>query len=385
MLFQLDETQEMFRSACSQFADEQLAPNAGAWDQGHIYPKDAVAAMAELGMMGVAIGERDGGTGADHLTYAIAIEEISRGCASCGVIMSVNNSLYCDPVSRYCSEAQKDRWLRPYASGDKLGAFALTEPGNGSDAAGMRTTATKIDGGWRLNGTKAWITNAYEADGFVVFATTDRSAGHKAVSAFLVEAGAEGFSLGKKEDKLGIRASSTAQLFFDNCEISDDAQLGELGVGFKMALSTLDGGRIGIAAQALGIAEAAFRAATGYAKERKAFGKTISKFQAIQWKLADMATRIEASRLLVRQAAYLKDRGGKYSKQSAMAKLYAAETAMWVTTQAIQVFGGNGYVTEYPVERHFRDAKITEIYEGTSEIQRVVIGREVLKEAMASL
>jgi butyryl-CoA dehydrogenase len=385
MDFEFDETQAMFRSACAQFADEQLAPNAGGWDRGHTFPKDAVAAMAELGMMGVAISEADGGTGADHLTYAIAMEEISRGCASCGVIMSVNNSLYCDPVSRYSSEAQKDRWLRPYARGDKLGAFALTEPGNGSDAAAMHTTATKIDGGWQLNGTKAWITNAYEADGFLVFATTDRSAGHNAVSAFLVEAGAEGFSLGKKEDKLGIRASSTAQLFFDNCEVADDAQLGELGIGFKMALSTLDCGRIGIAAQALGIAEAAFRAATGYAKERKAFGKTIGNFQAIQWKLADMATRIEASRLLVRQAAYLKDRGGAYSKESAMAKLYAAETAMWVTTQAIQVFGGNGYVTEYPVERHFRDAKITEIYEGTSEIQRVVIGREVLKEAMASL
>lgn len=380
MDFGLDESQEMFKEACGQLADGLLAPQAGQWDREHRYPAEAVAQMAELGLMGVAVPEADGGSGADHVSYVIAMEEISRGCASCGVIMSVNNSLYCDPVRRYATPEQKEQWLRPYASGQKLGAFALTEPGNGSDAAGMRTTV-RLDGDeWVLNGTKAWITNAYEADGFLVFASSDRDAGHRGVSAFLVPANLPGFSLGKKEDKLGIRASSTAQLIFENCRIPKGNLLGELGDGFKLALSTLDGGRIGIAAQALGIARAAFEAARDYSKEREAFGRPISGFQSIQWKLADMATRIDAARLLTLKAANLKDQGQPYGKLSAMAKLYASETAMWVTTQAIQVFGGNGYVSEYPVERHFRDAKITEIYEGTSEIQRVVIARETIEE-----
>ncbi|MBM65028.1 MAG: acyl-CoA dehydrogenase [Myxococcales bacterium] len=370
----------MFREACAQLADTQLAPNAGDWDQRHEYPAEAVAQMAELGLMGVAVPEADGGSGADNVAYVIAMEEISRGCASCGVIMSVNNSLYCDPVRRYATEAQKAEWLVPYASGEKLGAFGLTEPGNGSDAAGMRTVAHLEGDEWVLNGTKAWITNAYEADGFIVFATSDRGAGHRGVSAFLVPAGQPGFSLGKKEDKLGIRASSTAQLIFENCRVPRGNLLGEPGDGFKVALSTLDGGRIGIAAQALGIARAAYEAALAYAKEREAFGRPISRFQSIQWKLADMATRIDAARLLTHKAASRKDRGLPYGKYSAMAKLYASETAMWVTTQAIQVFGGNGYVTEYPVERHFRDAKITEIYEGTSEIQRIVVARDVMGE-----
>jgi alkylation response protein AidB-like acyl-CoA dehydrogenase len=296
--------------------------------------------------------------------------------------MSVNNSLYCDPVNRYASAEQRGEWLAPYASGEKLGAFALTEPGNGSDAAAMRTTARRDGDDYILNGTKAWITNAYEADGFIVFATTDRDARSSAVSAFLVPKGSDGFSLGKKEDKLGIRASSTAQLFFENCRVPAANMLGAPGEGFGVAMSTLDGGRIGIAAQALGIAEAAFRAARDYSLERKTFGKPIAEHQAIAFKLADMATRIEAARLLTHQAAQQKDAKLDYGKLSAMAKLAAAETAMWVTTQAIQVFGGNGYVTEYPVERHFRDAKITEIYEGTSEVQRIVIGRAVLKEAL---
>ena len=383
MDFRLNEEQQMMKEACAAFADEQLAPNAGAWDEKHEFPAEAVRGMAELGLMGVAVPEEDGGSGLDNLTYAIAMEEMSRGCASCGVIMSVNNSLYCDPVMRYSSPEQKDQWLRPYASGEKLGAYALTEPGNGSDAAAMRTTAVRDGDEYVLNGTKAWITNAYEANGFVVFAATDRSAGHRGVSAFLVEAGTPGFSLGKKEDKLGIRASSTAQLFFENCRIPAANLLGAEGQGFKIAMSTLDGGRIGIASQALGIAEAAFRAARDYSVERKSFGKPIAQHQAIAFKLADMATRIEAARLLTHQAAMLKDSGGNYGPVSAMAKLAAAETAMWVTTEAIQVFGGNGYVSEYPVERHFRDAKITEIYEGTSEIQRIVVARAALKEAQS--
>ena len=378
MDFNLDETQEMFREACAQLADGQLAPNAGAWDQAHEYPASAVQQMAELGLMGIAVPEEEGGSGADNVAYVLAMEEISRGCASCGVIMSVNNSLYCDPVRRYATEAQKEEWLRPYASGAKLGAFGLTEPGNGSDAAAMRTVAERDGDDWVLNGTKAWITNAYEADGFIVFATSDRSAGHKGVSAYLVPAGIPGFSLGKKEDKLGIRASSTSQLIFENCRIPNRNLLGQPGDGFKVAMSTLDGGRIGIAAQAIGIARAAYEASVEYAREREAFGRSISRFQSIQWKLADMATRIDAARLLTLKAASLKDQGQPYGKYSAMAKLYASETAMWVTTQAIQVFGGNGYVTEYPVERHFRDAKITEIYEGTSEIQRVVVARDVM-------
>jgi len=376
--FNLDETQEMFREACAQLADSQLAPNAAAWDQGHEYPAAAVAQMAELGLMGIAVPEEEGGSGGDNVAYVLAMEEISRGCASCGVIMSVNNSLYCDPVRRYATDAQKEEWLLPYARGEKLGAFGLTEPGNGSDAAAMRTTADLDGDHWVINGTKAWITNAYEADAFIVFATSDRSAGHRGVSAYLVPAGIPGFSLGKKEDKIGIRASSTSQLIFENCRIPKDNLLGQPGDGFKVAMSTLDGGRIGIAAQAIGIARAAYEASLDYAHEREAFGRSISKFQSIQWKLADMATRIDASRLLTLKAASLKDQGRPYGRYSAMAKLYASETAMWVTTQAIQVFGGNGYVTEYPVERHFRDAKITEIYEGTSEIQRLVVARDVM-------
>ena len=285
-------------------------------------------------------------------------------------------------MHRYARPDQRAEWLAPYASGQKLGAFALTEPGNGSDAAAMRTTAVLDGDEYILNGTKAWITNAYEADAFIVFATTDKAAKHRGVSAFLVAKDTPGFSLGKKEDKLGIRASSTAQLFFENCRVPVASLLGQLGEGFKVAMSTLDGGRIGIAAQALGIAEAAFRAARDYSLERKSFGKPIAEHQAIAFKLADMATRIEVARLLTYQAAQLKDAKMEYGKASAMAKLAAAETAMWVTTQAIQVFGGNGYVTEYPVERHFRDAKITEIYEGTSEVQRIVIARAVLQEVL---
>jgi butyryl-CoA dehydrogenase len=379
-MFQLDETHEMLRKTCRDFADRELAPRAAEHDKEHSFPKDQVQKLVELGLMGVAVPEEEGGAGLDNLAYAIAMEEVSRGCASTGVIMSVNNSLYCDPVIRYATEAQKKTWLAPFARGEKLGCFALSEPGNGSDAGAARTTATLEGEHWVLNGTKAWITNGYEADAALVFATTDRGLKHKGISAFLVPMPTEGLSLGKKEDKLGIRASSTCNLIFEGCKVPKDSLLGQPGEGFKIAMGTLDGGRIGIAAQALGIAQAAFDAAVAYANERQAFGSPIANLQAIQFKLADMALRIEGARLLTWRAACLKDQKARYTKEAAMAKLAASETATFVAHQAIQVFGGNGYVTEYPVERHYRDARITEIYEGTSEIQRLVIASQVLKE-----
>jgi butyryl-CoA dehydrogenase len=383
-MFKLSETHEEIRKLARAFAEKELKPIAAALDREHRYPAEPVKKLAELGLLGVAVPDQDGGAGLDNLAYAIAMEEISRGCASTGVVMSVNNSLYCDPVMRYANAAQKKTWLEPFARGEKLGCFALSEPGNGSDAGAASCTATPVgEGGqqWELNGTKAWITNGYEADAAIVFATTDKSLKHKGISAFLVPMPTPGLSLGKKEDKLGIRASSTCNLIFEGCRIPKENLLGELGAGFKIAMSTLDGGRIGIAAQALGIAQAALEAAVEYAKERKAFGEPISKLQAIQFKLADMAMRVEAARLLTWRAATLKDAGAKYTKEAAMAKLAASETATFVAHQAIQVFGGNGYVTEYPVERHYRDARITEIYEGTSEIQRLVIAAQVLKDS----
>ncbi len=379
-MFQLSEIHEMLRDTCRDFADKELTPKAGEIDKSHEYPQEQVNKLAELGLMSVAIEEAWGGSGLDNLAYAIAMEEISRGCASTGVVMSVNNSLYCDPVSKFASDSQKDIFLKPFATGQKLGCFALTEPGNGSDAGAASTTAVSDGDSWVLNGTKSWITNGYEADATIVFATTDKDKKHRGISAFLVPMPTPGLSLGKKEDKLGIRASSTCNLIFEDCKIPQANLLGREGEGFKIAMSTLDGGRIGIAAQALGIAQAAFEASVAYSQERKAFGAPISKLQAIQFKIADMATRIEGARLLTWRAAYLKDQGVRYSKEAAMAKLVASEMSTYVTHQAIQIFGGNGYVTEYPVERHYRDARITEIYEGTSEIQRVVIAANVLKE-----
>jgi butyryl-CoA dehydrogenase len=385
-MFKLSDTHEEIRTIARKLADEVLAPLAAKHDREHLYPAHQVKKLVELGFMGIAVSEEDGGSGLDNLAYAVAMEEVSRGCASTGVIMSVNNSLYCDPVKKFATSAQKKRWLEPFASGQKLGCFALSEPGNGSDAGAAACTATLVNDAelgecWELNGTKAWITNAHEADAAIVFATTDKAAKHKGISAFLVEAGTKGFSLGKKEDKLGIRASSTSNLIFEGCRIAKDQMLGEPGAGFKIAMGTLDGGRIGIAAQALGIGQAAMDAAVAYAKERKAFGAPIEKLQAIQFKIADMALRLESARLLTWRAASLKDQGAPYTKEAAMAKLAASEAATFVTHQAIQVFGGNGYVTDYPVERHYRDARITEIYEGTSEIQRLVIGTNVLKGA----
>lgn len=379
-MFLLSDTHEMLQKTCRDFADKELAPLAAELDKEHRYPKAQIQALGELGLMGVFIPEEYGGAGLDALGYAIAMEEISRGCASCGVIMSVNNSLYCDPVYKFGSAYLKEHFLTPYAQGKKLGCYALSEPGNGSDAAAAKTTATKDGDSYVINGTKAWITNGYEADAAIVFATTDSKAAHKGISAFVVPMPTPGLSLGKKEEKLGIRASSTCNLIFEDCRIPKENLLGMEGQGFKIAMMTLDGGRIGIAGQALGIAQAALEAAVKYAQERTAFGAPIAKLQAIQFKVADMAMRIEASRLLTWKAAYLKSQGQKMTKEAAMAKLMASETATFVSHQAIQIFGGNGYVTEYPVERHYRDARITEIYEGTSEIQRLVIASNAMKE-----
>jgi butyryl-CoA dehydrogenase len=308
------------------------------------------------------------------------MEEICRGCAATGVIMSANNSLYCDPVYKFARPEQKATFLAPFAAGKKLGCFALTEPGNGSDAAALKTTAHLQGDYWVLNGTKAWITNGYEANAALVLATTDRALKHKGISAFLVPMPTEGLSLGKKEDKLGIRASSTCNLIFEDCRLPRESLLGQVGEGFKIAMMTLDGGRLGIAAQAIGIAQAALEEAVSYAKQREAFGAPIANLQAIQFKIADMALRIEAARLLTWRAAQLKDQGLRFTCEAAMAKLAASETATFVTHQAIQILGGNGYVSEFPAERHYRDARITEIYEGTSEIQRLVIASNVLKQ-----
>lgn len=370
----------MLQSTCKSFADTVLQPIAAETDALHRFPADAVKKMGELGLMGVEIAHEQGGSGLDYLAYVIAMEEISRGCATAGVIMSVNNSLYCGPVNKYANAAQKKLWLEPYASGKKLGCFALSEPGNGSDAGAASTTA-RLDGDtWVLNGSKAWITNGYEADAAVVFATTDKSLKHKGISAFLVPKPTPGLTLGKKENKLGIRGSSTCTLNFDDCRIPRENLLGEVGAGFKIAMATLDAGRIGIAGQALGIARAAMETALAYSVQRRSMGQPISNHQSIQMKLANMAVALDSARLLSWQAAVMKDNGENYTRQAAMAKLAASEAATMISHQAIQVLGGMGYVSDMPAERHYRDARITEIYEGTSEIQRLVIAGRLLKE-----
>lgn len=376
----MKETHQMLQKTCRQFAQKKLAPKAREFDQQHLYPKDEIAELGSLGLMGVFMPENYGGAGLDALAYAVAMEEISAGCASCGVIMSVNNSLFCDPINKYGSEELKQKYLTPYAAGNKLGCFALSEPSNGSDAAAMLTTARRDGDHFVLNGTKAWITNGHEADAAIVFATVDASLRHKGVVALLVDMPSNGLTLGKKEDKLGIRATSTCNLIFEDCRVPVKNILGDIGDGFRIAMSVLDGGRIGIAAQALGIGRAAMEAAAKYANERKAFGKYLAEMPSIQNKFAEMAMRLDGARLLTHRAAALKDHHKDFTKEGAMAKLAASEAATFVAHQAIQVFGGNGYVTEYPVERHYRDARITEIYEGTSEIQRLVIGTRVLKE-----
>jgi len=381
MKFDLSEEQVLVRDTARDFAVRELDPIAAGLDAEGIYPADKVAMLAELGLMGVAIPEEDGGGGMDYVSYVLAMEEISRACAGTGVIMSVNNSLVCDPLSKFCTAEQKREFLVPLASGRKLGCFALTEPSAGSDPAGMKTTA-RLDGDhWVLNGEKNFITNAPNAQTAIVFAYTDKEARHRGISAFVVPMDTPGVSCGPKEHKLGIRASHSSSIFFEDARIPKGNIIGEPGMGFKVAMATLDAGRIGIAAQALGIARAALEESVVFARERQSFGKVIGQHQAIQFMLADMATRLEAARLLTLHAAWLKDAGQRFSQASAMCKLYAAEASTFVAHKAIQIHGGYGYTTEYGAERHYRDARITEIYEGTSEIQRIVIATNLLKDA----
>jgi len=378
--FNLSEQQRMIRDMARDFAQQHIAPVAAELDHAERFPAEIVKQMGDLGFMGMNVPETWGGAGLDLVCYVLAMEEISKACASCGVIMSVNNSLVCWPLETYGSEEQKERFLKPLARGAHLGAYCLSEPGAGTDAAAQATTAKRDGDGWVINGMKNFITNGAHADVLIVFAQTDPALRHKGICAFIVETAADGFSVVRKEDKMGIRASDTAQLAFDNVRVPDSQRLGEVGQGFKVAMSTLDGGRIGIAAQALGISAAAYEASLAYAKQREQFGQPICNFQAIQWKLADMATRLDAARLLAYRAADLKDKGARYGEEAAMAKLFASEASHMITNEAVQIFGGNGYSKEYPVERHFRDAKITEIYEGTSEAQRMVIAAHELKK-----
>lgn len=375
-----DEDKKMLLDQVGAFAREVVATKAKHHDQTGEFPAEQVKQMAEMGLMGMMVAEEFGGAGLDAVSYAMCMEEISAACASTGVIMSVNNSLVCWPIEKFGTTEQKKKWLVPLAKGEKLGCFALSEPSAGSDPGGLKLTASKTDGGYKLRGTKNWITNGKEADVAVVFATVDVTKGNKGVTAFIVDTKAKGFTVSKLEDKLGITASSTAQLFFDDVFVPADCLLGAEGQGLKIALATLDGGRIGIAAQALGIGRCALEASKKFAADREQFGAPISKLQAIQFHIADMATRMQSSRLLVWNAARLKDAGANYSKEAAMAKLAASEAAMWTATKAIQVHGGYGYTKEYVVERNFRDAKITEIYEGTSEIQRIVIAAKEFAE-----
>jgi butyryl-CoA dehydrogenase len=378
--FELTEEQQMLQNMARDFAQKEVLPKAAEIDKNHRHPVELVKRMAELGLLGVAVPEEHGGSGMDNVSYALAMEEISRACASTGVIMSVNNSLVCDPILRFGTEAQKREFLVPLASGQKLGCFALSEPEAGSDAAAQTTTALPDGDGWVLQGTKNWITNGPVADVMVLFAMTDKSKGSRGISAFIVPMNTPGVRAGEPDDKLGIRGSKSSQVFLDDARLPGSALLGEVGQGFKVAMSTLDGGRIGIAAQALGIARACLEDSVDYALQRKTMGQPIAYHQAISFKLADMATELDAARLLTLRAAYLKDSGQPYGKAAAMAKLYASDVANKAAREAIQIFGGNGYVTEFPVERHFRDAKITEIYEGTSEIQRIVIANHLFKE-----
>lgn len=380
MKFTLSEEHEMMRKMVREFAENEVAPTAAERDEEERFDRTIFEKMAELGMAGIPWPEEYGGAGFDYLSYVIAVEELSRVDASIGVTLSAHISLASWPIYKFGSEEQKQKYLRPLAEGSKIGAYCLTEPGSGSDAAAMKTTATEDGDHYVLNGNKIFITNGGEADIYVVFAQTNPELKHKGVTAFIVEKGTPGFSMGKKEKKLGIRSSPTLEVIFEDCRVPKENILGEIGQGFKIAMMTLDGGRNGIAAQALGIAQGALDHAIAYAKERKQFGRSIADFQAIQFKLADMATKVEAARLLTYQAAWLEDQGMPYGQASAMSKLFAGDTAMEVTTEAVQIFGGYGYTREYPVERFMRDAKITQIYEGTNEIQRIVIARNLLKE-----
>ena len=378
--YDLTEEQQLFKRTVHEFAERELVPIAHELDEKEQYPRETVAKMGELGLLGLLVPEEYGGSGASTLDYALGIEEISWADASHSVVMSVNNSLVCEPIVRFGRSEQKQRYLPALAQGTYVGAYCLSEPTSGSDASNMSTQARRDGDGFVLNGTKSWITNGGEAGLYLVYALSNPDVPRaRGITAFLVPSDTPGLRAGKKEKKLGIRASSTTQIFFEDCRVPADAVLGKVDEGFKIAMATLDGGRIGIGAQALGIAQRAFDESVRYAKEREAFGHPIADFQGLQWRLADMATRIECARLLIYRAARMKDAAEPFSKEASMAKLYASETAMFCAHAAVQMFGGYGFVREYPVEKLFRDAKITEIYEGTSEIQRLVIANHLTK------
>jgi butyryl-CoA dehydrogenase len=378
MDFGLTEDQQIFQRMVRDFATNELQPAAAQVDEEEKFPAENMRKMAELGLMGVSIAEEYGGSGGDSMHLVIATEEIARACASTSTIFLASLSLACYPIYLFGTEEQKRRFVVPVAKGQKLACFALTEPGAGSDAAAIQTTATLRGDHYVLDGTKIFITNGAEADIAVVFATADKALRHKGIQALIVEKGTPGFSVGKKERKLGVRGSSTAELVFEGCKVPVANRLGEEGAGFKVAMGAIDASRINVAAQAVGIARAGLEASLAYAQDRQQFGRPISDFQAVQWMLADMATQVDAARLLAYRAAFLKNQGLPYLKEAAMAKLFAAETAMSVTTRAVQIHGGYGYIKDYPVERYFRDAKITEIYEGTSEMQRMTIAKQLI-------
>jgi butyryl-CoA dehydrogenase len=375
----LTEEQQLLLRSVREFAEAEVKPHAKEIDETGRFPLDTFKKAAELGLTGIAIPENYGGAGMDHVSYAIVIEEISRVCASTGTILSVQNSLYCDPIYRFGTDEQKQKFLIPYARGEKIGCYALTEPQAGSNAAALATKAVRKGDAYVVNGTKAWITNGGAADAALVYVNTQPEKGEKGITALVVEKGTRGFAVGKEEKKLGVHATACTELSFSDCEVPVANRIGNEGEGYKVALSTLDGGRIGIAAQATGIAQGAFEAALSYAQQRQAFGHPIADFQAIQFMLADMATELDAARLLARRAAWKQDSGARFTMEASIAKLFASEMSTRVTHKAIQIHGGYGYSREYPVERNYRDARITEIYEGTSEIQRLVISSLVLK------
>jgi hypothetical protein len=376
----LTEDEDLFRRTVHEFAEREILPIAHELDESEEFPRASVGKMADLGLMGLLVPDEFGGAGADTMSYALAMEEVSWADAAHSVVMSVNNSLVCEPIVRFGSREQKERFLPALASGRYVGAYCLTEPGSGSDASNMSTQAEQVGDDFVLNGTKAWITNGGEAGVYLVYAVTNTGVARaRGITAFLIPAETPGLRAGAREKKLGIRASSTTQIFFEDCRVPASCVLGNVDEGFRIAMATLDGGRIGIGAQALGLAQRALDESLRYSKERAAFGHAIADFQGLQWRMADMGTRIEASRLLVYRAARMKDAGQAFAKEASMAKLFASETAMFCTHAAVQIFGGNGFSRDYPVEKLFRDAKITEIYEGTSEIQRLVISRHLLR------
>tara|TARA_B100000405_G_C16688003_1_gene411803 strand:+ start:272 stop:1411 length:1140 start_codon:yes stop_codon:yes gene_type:complete len=379
MNFDLTQEHELIKKNAKEFADKELLPGVLERDENKIWPKEQIKKMAEMGFMGMMVNPKWGGSGMDPISYAIAMEQISRVDASAAVVMSVNNSLVCALIEKYGDDFQKDKYLKSLASGEKIGAFSLSEPQSGSDASNMKTYAEKKDGFYILNGIKNWVTNGINSDIVLVFAITEKNVGHKGISCFIVEKSFVGFEVGKKEEKLGIRASDTCELYFDNVKIPEENLIDSEGAGFKIALDTLDGGRIGIAAQALGIAQGALEAAISYSKEREQFSKPISSFQGVQFKITDMQMGIETARLLIHKAAWMKGQKKKYNVIASMAKVYASEVAMKCATECVQIHGGYGFIKETGVERFMRDAKITQIYEGTSEIQRVVIARDILK------